>query len=199
MKIGLTGGIACGKSTVGAMLVHLGAALVDADQVAREVVLPGEPALGKIVAAFGSEVLHADGSLNRGALGNIVFQNPGKRRELESIVHPAIRERMKEQIQQHEEQSPGIPVIADVPLLYETGQDKQYEQVIVVYIPRELQLKRLMERNPDLTKDQALGRIEAQLDIEEKRRRASWVIDNSGDIEATRLQVEALWGRIVRC
>lgn len=199
MKIGLTGGIACGKSTVGAMLVQLGAALVDADQVAREVVLPGEPALGKIAAAFGSEVLHADGSLNRGALGNIVFQNPGKRRELESIVHPAIRERMKEQIQQHEEQSPGIPVIADVPLLYETGQDKQYEQVIVVYIPRELQLKRLMERNPDLTKDQALGRIEAQLDIEEKRRRASWVIDNSGDIEATRLQVEALWGRIVRC
>ncbi|WP_270169756.1 dephospho-CoA kinase [Paenibacillus sp. SYP-B4298] len=199
MKIGLTGGIACGKSTVGAMLVQLGAALVDADQVAREVVLPGEPALGKIVAAFGSEVLHADGSLNRGALGNIVFQNPGKRRELESIVHPAIRERMKEQIQQHEEQSPGIPVIADVPLLYETGQDKQYEQVIVVYIPRELQLKRLMERNPDLTKDQALGRIEAQLDIEEKRRRASWVIDNSGDIEATRLQVEALWGRIVPC
>lgn len=199
MKIGLTGGIACGKSTVGAMLVQLGAALVDADQVAREVVLPGEPALGKIAAAFGSEVLHADGSLNRGALGNIVFQNPGKRRELESIVHPAIRERMKEQIQQHEEQSPGIPVIADVPLLYETGQDKQYEQVIVVYIPRELQLKRLMERNPDLTKDQALGRIEAQLDIEEKRRRADWVIDNSGDIEATRLQVEALWGRIVRC
>lgn len=199
MKIGLTGGIACGKSTVGAMLVQLGAALVDADQLAREVVLPGEPALDEIVAVFGGDVLHADGSLNRGALGSIVFEEADKRRRLESIMHPAIRRRMQERIQHHEDRSPCMPVIADVPLLYETGQDKQYEQVIVVYIPRELQLKRLMERNPDLTKDQALRRIAAQLDIEEKRQRADWVIDNSGTTDDTRRQVEALWQRIAPC
>ncbi|MBJ6363774.1 dephospho-CoA kinase [Paenibacillus sp. GCM10012307] len=199
MKIGLTGGIACGKSSVGAMLVQCGAALIDADQIAREVVLPGEPALGEIVDLFGHEVLQTDGTLNRSALGEIVFHDADKRRQLESIMHPAIRVKMRERIAKHEAQFPDVPIFADVPLLYETGQDKLYDSVVVVYVPRSQQLIRLLNRHPGMTEEQAVNRIEAQMDIELKRQRADWVIDNSGTLEETRSQVETLWERLVRC
>ncbi|SFE49547.1 dephospho-CoA kinase [Paenibacillus catalpae] len=190
MKIGLTGGIATGKSTVAAMLVERGALLVDADQVAREVVMPGEPALEAVASAFGQAVIHTDGTLNRKALGGIVFNNRESLAQLESILHPAIRNRMQQQIRQYEEQSQ--LVVADIPLLYETGQEGLYDGIMVVYVPQQLQLKRLMERN-GLPEEEALRRIGLQMDIEQKRSRADWVIDNSGSLEETRRQVDDFW------
>ncbi|UVI28481.1 dephospho-CoA kinase [Paenibacillus spongiae] len=193
MKLGLTGGIASGKSTVSAMLVKLGAKLVDADQVAREVVLPGEPALGRIVARFGQAVLNEDGTLNRSKLGSLVFTpDKQKLKDLESILHPAIRARMQERMDAYLQEDPNLLVIADIPLLYETGQAELYDAVMVVYVPAEMQLQRLMERE-GLTEEQASLRIGLQMDIEEKKRLATYVIDNSGSLEATERQVRQFW------
>jgi len=194
--IGLTGGIACGKSTVAAMLAELGAFVVDADRIAREVVMPGEPALAEVAAVFGQAVIRDDGSLDRKKLGEIVFADPEKRKRLEAILHPAIRERMWATIRRVKADEPGRIVVADIPLLYETGQEHLYDGVIVVYVPRVVQIERLLQRNPELSEAQARERIQAQMDIERKKELADWVIDNSGDPEATRRQVEALWRRL---
>ncbi|MBD2846507.1 dephospho-CoA kinase [Paenibacillus sp. IB182496] len=193
MKIGLTGGIASGKSTVGALLTERGAVVVDADQLAREVVLPGEPALAEVARRFGASVLHEDGTLDRKALGAIVFGDRVRLTELEGILHPAIRQRMRERLDQLEAEDPGRLHIADVPLLYETGQAAAYGRVLVVYVPREVQVQRLAARSPELTAEQAAARVDLQMDIEEKRRRADWVVDNSGTREETRRQLDALW------
>lgn len=193
MKLGLTGGIASGKSTVSAMLVKLGAKLVDADQVAREVVLPGEPALEQVVARFGQAVLNEDGTLNRSKLGSLVF-TPDKQnlKDLEAILHPAIRARMQERMDAYLKEDPNLLVIADIPLLYETNQAHLYDAVMVVYVPLEKQLQRLMERE-GLTEEESSMRIKLQMDIEEKKRLANYVIDNSGSLEDTRRQVGQFW------
>lgn len=196
MIIGLTGGIACGKSTVAAMLSERGAFVADADLIAREVVMPGEPALEAIAGEFGTAVIRDDGTLDRRKLGEIVFADPDRRRRLESILHPAIRERMWEQIHKAKADKPDRLVVADIPLLFETGQEGLYDGVLVVYIPRELQLQRLLARNPDLTEREARERIKAQMDIELKRLRADWVIDNSGTKDETARQVDALWNEL---
>lgn len=192
MIIGLTGGIATGKSTVGSMLAGLGARLVDADAVAREIVLPGEPALEAIVSSFGQAVLQPDGTLNRSALGGIVFQDPDALAKLEAITHPAIRKRMWDRIHTYAEENPDGLIIGDVPLLYETKQESLYEGVLVVYVPEEQQIARLMKRNA-MPEEEARRRVSLQLDIEEKRRRADWVIDNSGTLEETQEQVLRFW------
>lgn len=192
MKIGLTGGIASGKSTIANMLVERGALLVDADQVAREVVLPGESALEAIASAFGQAVLETDGSLNRKKLGDIVFRDKASLRALEAITHPAIRERMQDRIHTFEEQYPDRLVVADVPLLYETNQKHLYDAVMVVYVPSEVQIARLMERNT-VTEEEARRRVLLQMDIEQKRDLAEWVIDNSGTIEETERQINNFW------
>lgn len=191
MIIGLTGGIACGKSTVAAMLVARGAALVDADQVAREVVMPGEAALSAVVRQFGQAVLAEDGTLNRSALGQLVFGDREQLKKLEAILHPAIRERMQARLRRYEAEDPARLAIADIPLLYETGQADSYPGVLVVYVPQALQLERLLARSPEMTEEQARSRIALQMDIEEKRRRADWVIDNSGTLAETEQQVAA--------
>ncbi|BBH18969.1 dephospho-CoA kinase [Paenibacillus baekrokdamisoli] len=192
MKFGLTGGIACGKSTVSAMLVERGAKLVDADQFAREVVLPGEAALHAIVAAFGQAILNDDGTLNRSELGSLVFGNAERLKQLEDILHPAIRTRMWERMNAYEQDNPSQLIIADIPLLYETGQASLYDGIIVVYVPRAVQIQRLMTRN-SMTTEQAETRIALQMDIEEKKRLADYVIDNSGTLEQTSVQVERFW------
>jgi dephospho-CoA kinase len=192
MIIGLTGGIACGKSTVAAMLVARGAFLVDADAVAREVVEPGEPALEAIASAFGQAVKKADGTLDRKKLGAIVFEDRDKLRQLEAILHPAIRARMKARIDAYAQANPGKLAVADVPLLFETGQASAYEGVLVVYVPRAVQIERLMRRD-GIDEEKAKQRIALQMDIEEKRKRATWVIDNSGTVEQTEQQVERFW------
>ncbi|MBM7564087.1 dephospho-CoA kinase [Paenibacillus sacheonensis] len=192
LKLGLTGGIACGKSTVAAMLVARGAKLVDADQAAREVVLPGEPALAAIVAAFGQAVLNEDGTMNRAEVGRLVFDNRERLTALEGILHPAIRNRMWEQIRAYEAEDPKQLIIADIPLLYETGQAGLYDAVMVVYVPKRVQMERLMTRN-SLTHEQAQQRVGLQMDIEEKRGLADIVIDNSGTLANTEQQVDRFW------
>lgn len=192
MIIGLTGGIASGKSTVSQLLARRGAALVDADAVAREIVQPGEAALDDIASLFGQAVIQEDGSLNRKALGDIVFRDKSMLQKLESITHPAIRARMQEKIHKLAESDPKRLIVADVPLLYETQQEHLYEGVLVVYVPAGVQVERLMERN-NMAREEAERRVSLQMDIEEKRRRADWVIDNSDTLDETKQQVDHLW------
>lgn len=195
MLIGLTGGIASGKSTVSALMVKHGALLVDADQVAREVVEPGEQALLQIVEQFGQQILHADGSLNRAALGSLVFSDPDKLKKLESITHPAIRVRMQETIERYKQEQPNAIIVADIPLLFETKQTHLYEGIVVVYVPRSMQVDRLMARN-QISEAEANARIDLQMDIEEKRKLADWIIDNSKSIQHTEEQVIELIGKL---
>ncbi|WP_068773630.1 dephospho-CoA kinase [Paenibacillus sp. FJAT-26967] len=189
MNIGLTGGIACGKSTVSAMLVRRGAILIDADRIAREVVEPGSPVLAEVAAHFGQDILLPDGSLHRKKLGEYVFRSEEARRKLESLLHPSIRSLMKERMEASERDFPDKLVVVDVPLLYESGLEGMFSHVMVVYVPREVQLKRLMARDT-LTVEQAEARLEAQWPIERKKELADILIDNSGAIEETDKQVE---------
>lgn len=192
MNIGLTGGIACGKSTVANMLVSRGAILIDTDRIAREVVEPGEPALLEVARHFGQAVLREDGTLDRQRLGAIVFADADKRRELEAVLHPRIRERMLERMAQAERDFPGKLTVVDVPLLYESRMEPLFQEVMVVYVPREVQLQRLMARD-GLTENEAEQRLSAQWPIEEKKRKADVVIDNSGGLERTEEQISHYW------
>jgi dephospho-CoA kinase len=192
VNIGLTGGIATGKSTVAKMLVQRGAMLIDLDQIAREVVAPGQPALAQIAERFGQAILQPDGSLDRKRLGAIVFADEERRKELEQITHPAIRSVMKTRMQEYERDHPDKLVVVDVPLLFESGLSPMYDRVVVVYVPRSEQLRRLMERDK-LTREDAEKRLNAQMDIEQKKRLADVVIDNSGSLEETERQIEQLW------
>lgn len=196
MIVGLTGGIACGKSTVSRMLEARGGKIVDADRIAREVVLPGRPALQKIVEAFGPEMLMEDGTLHRKRLGSVVFRDEAKRRQLEAITHPEITKEMARRIEELKRTAPEPLIIVDVPLLLEgsPGKREMYEEIVVVYVPRETQLKRLMERD-GLSEEEANQRIDAQLPIEQKRAMADVVIDNSGTLEETERQVDAYVAR----
>jgi dephospho-CoA kinase len=190
--IGLTGGIASGKSTVSSLLLELGAALVDADRIAREVVLPGEPTLEEVVSAFGQAIIAEDGSLHRKKLGEIVFADPQLRKKLESILHPAIRARMKEQMLRLEMENPKRLVVVDIPLMYESGLQDWFEEILLVYVPVEVQLQRLMSRD-GLSKAEAQSRLAAQWSIEDKRELATVIIDNSGTLEETKRQVQAYY------
>lgn len=189
MNIGLTGGIACGKSTVSQMLVQRGAMLVDADRIAREVVEPGSPALEQIANRFGREVLLPDGALDRKKLGEIVFGNPEALKDLQNITHPSIRALMRERMHQYEQEYPDKLVVVDVPLLYESGLQSMFEAVMVVYVPRHVQLDRLVLRD-SLTIEQAEKRLQAQMDIEQKKAKADILIHNEGSLAQTEDQVE---------
>jgi dephospho-CoA kinase len=192
LKIGLTGGIACGKSTVASMLVRRGANLIDADLLAREAVLPGTPALKQIAERFGASVIREDGTLDRKALGQIVFRDEAARKDLEAITHPPIRAMLRERMEAFEREMPDKPVVADIPLLFESKLQHLFDETLLVYIPAELQKRRLMERD-GLTAEQAELRIAAQMPIEEKRKLADTVIDNSGSLEETERQVDRYW------
>jgi len=193
--IGLTGGIATGKSTVAGMLQSHGAVIVDLDVLAREVVQPGTPVLARIADRFGSDVVDADGALDRAALGAIVFADPGARLELERLTHPAVIELMQQQIGEAAARDAPV-VVVDVPLLFETGREELFEGTLLVYAPPETQLRRMLARD-GLDAADAQQRINAQLPIDDKRLRATWVIDNGGDIAATESQVQAWWGEAI--
>ncbi len=195
MIMGLTGGIASGKSTVSAMFVDKGARLVDADVIAREVMLPGHPVLAAAVQQFGEGILLPDGTLNRARLGEIVFNDSEARQKLNALTHPAIRREIKNRMNALEQEDPQRLILVDIPLLYESELDNLFQKITVVYVPRELQLARLMERNR-LTPEQAEGRLQAQMDIEQKRSRANYVIDNSHDLAHAKQQVDVLWDRL---
>ncbi|CAM3138297.1 dephospho-CoA kinase [Sporolactobacillus spathodeae] len=190
IRIGLTGGIASGKSTVATWLKEMGFPLIDADQIARDVVRPGEEGLVRLVARFGRGVLHADGSLDRGKLGRLVFADQEKRKELNALLHPLIRRRMRETLDALQAQ--GLPVVfLDIPLLFESGLEDWTDRSIVVYVPQPIQLKRLMERN-QLGEEEAMARIRAQMPLAEKRKMATAVIDNSGPQVQTHEQLRDL-------
>jgi len=184
--IGLTGGIGTGKSTVSALLRMLGATVIDADEGARAVVEPGTPGLEAVVEEFGPGVLGPGGRLNRGALAEIVFKDPAKRARLEAITHPLVRDWMAARTAE----SRGV-VIHDVPLLFEGGRRPGYEQTILVYAPDEVAVQRLLAKG--MSEEQARARIAAQMPIEEKRRLADHVIDNSDGLPQTERQVRDLW------
>jgi dephospho-CoA kinase len=193
--IGLTGGIATGKSTVTRMLADHGATVIDADELAREAVRPGEPALDLVVQRFGPEVVQADGALDRARLGEIVFADAAARRDLERITHARIIELMQERIAAALAGDAPL-VVVDIPLLFENGREGLFEGVMLVYAPPEVQIRRLRERN-GLDEESARRRLAAQLPIDEKRDRATWILDNTGDLDATRRAVDAWWERAV--
>lgn len=189
--IGLTGGIASGKTSVAKLLERLGAPVVDADQLAREVVEPGERALAQIAESFGNGVLNTDGSLNRAALGEIVFADPEKRRKLESITHPAIKERAQEKLARLKAAGAKIAFYV-APLLIEAGITSRVHEVWVVYLDHETQLARLMARD-GLSREAALSRIASQMPMEEKKRLGRVVIDNRGSREDLEAEVLRVW------
>lgn len=189
--IGLTGGIASGKSTVSGMLRSLGAKVIDADQIAREVVQPGCAALKEIAAVFGSSVLSDNGGLNREVLGKIVFNNSEARQKLNNITHNRICEQVWKAIVQLEREGYNM-VVLDVPLLFETGWDAQVNEVWVVAVPIDVQIDRLMKRNR-FTRAEALARIASQMDLKSKVERADVIIDNGASKDVTRRQVVEAW------
>lgn len=193
--IGLTGGIATGKSTVAALLSERGATVIDADALARDVVAPGQPALDEIRARFGDGVIAADGSLNRPSVAGIVFNDVTARRDLERITHPRVRELMQRRIAGALAADATL-VVADVPLLFETNSERLYEGVMLVYAPPEVQTARLMARG-GLDEHAAGARVAAQMPIDAKRERATWVIDNSGSLVDTEQQVSRWWDALV--
>jgi dephospho-CoA kinase len=194
MNLGLTGGIATGKSTVSAMLVRRGAKLIDADQIAREVVLPGSPVLAQVSERFGKAVLQEDGGLHRKKLGEIIFADPSARKELENILHPPIRMIMKERMRTWETEHPHDLVVVDIPLLFESNLQSMFSEVMLVYTTTEIQLERLMRRE-GIGMFEAQLRLKAQMEIDKKKTLADIVIDNSGTVEETEKQIDDFWHR----
>ncbi|OGP81228.1 MAG: dephospho-CoA kinase [Deltaproteobacteria bacterium RBG_16_64_85] len=191
---GLTGGIGTGKSTVSRMFREEGLAVVDADRIAREVTAPGRPAYEAIVRRFGREVLLPDGRIDRKKLGGIVFSDAAKRAELEEITHPEIAIGIAAEIHRLESEGHRIAIV-DAALIHETGRRARFEAVIAVHCGRMQQVRRLVERD-GISDQQALRRIAAQMNPDEKARASEHVIDNSGDRASTRAQVRALVERI---
>jgi len=185
MRVGLTGGVASGKSTVAVMLRDLGVVVVDADALAREVVAPGTPGLTAVVAEFGPDVLDADGALDRAALGRLVFGDPARRAALEAIVHPLVRARAAEL----ESSAPeGTLVVHDIPLLVETGQVGRFDAVLVVDVPTQVQVDRAV-RDRGWPEEEARSRIAAQASREDRLAAATYVLDNTGTREDLRQRV----------
>jgi dephospho-CoA kinase len=182
--IGLTGGIASGKSTVSRALRELGAIIIDADEVAHAIIEPGKPAWEDIVEHFGSEVLNPDQTIDREKLGAIVFNDPEKLQVLNQITHPRVGEQFKQMIKDIKSQQADAVLFIEVPLLYETHMDRICDEVWVVWVDEETQIQRLMKRD-GLSREDALKRIDAQMSLDEKARRADFVIDNRFSVEET--------------
>ena len=192
LKVGLTGSIAVGKTFVLGVLSELGCRVIDADAVARQVVLPGSLGLKSVAEAFGEKVLKSDGSLNRARLGEIVFADEAKRQQLNSILHPFIIAAQDAQLRELELQDPKGIVVVDAALMIESGGYKRFDKLIVVHCRPEIQLQRLMRRNK-LSREEAEQRIATQMPQEEKKRYADYLIDTSGDFAETRRQTEDVY------
>jgi len=196
LSVGLTGGIASGKSTVDRMLVERGAHLIDTDQLARQVVEPGSPALAEIAAAFGPQVIAADGNLDRARMRAIAFGDPQARAKLDAITHPRINQLVRAEMARLEALDPQGVVIVDVPLLFETGGDKRYDCTVLVYVPHHEQLERLMARD-HCSLPAARQALDAQMPLENKKKKADFLVDNSGSLDETLKQVEHLWQKLL--
>ena len=194
-RIGLTGGIASGKSTVGAMLRQMGAVVIDTDWIAHEVTAPGSGAVMEMSRRYGSDIVKEDGSLRRDAVGKIVFSDPVEKKWLEALLHPLIRAEAEKQAQAAFEAGQKV-VVLDVPLLFESGWNGQVDEIWTVYVPREIQEVRLQRRD-GYTESEIADRLASQWPIDEKAKRADVVIDNTGLPESTRRQVEVAWNAVV--
>lgn len=189
LRVGLTGGIGSGKSAVAGMLREHGVAVLEADDVAREVVRPGEPAYDEVRQAFGSEILQQNGEIDRATLATIVFASRERLDRLNRIVHPRVLERAERWLDEQEKQGVRLAVV-EAPLLIETGFHRRLDRLVVVWCRPEQQIERLAGRG--MSREDAERRIAAQMNVEEKKRLANDLIDNSGSIEETRRQVAAL-------
>lgn len=194
IRVGLTGGIGSGKSTVAQMLQAHGAVVIDADAISRELVEPGEPALHALVDEFGDSIIAADGSLLRGTLAAIAFATPDGTARLNAIMHPLIAAESRRRIERAAQNGADI-VVYDMPLLLETGQRDLVDLVVVVDVPVETQARRAVDLR-GLDEADVRRRIEVQADRSERLAAADVVIDNSGSVERTREQVDALWARL---
>lgn len=197
LKVGLTGSIAVGKSHVLSVLAELGCYVIDADQIAREVVEPGTPGLIAVAAYFGDAVLRANGTLDREKLGAIVFANEEARLKLNSLLHPLIIARQDELLRAHETQERNGIAVIDAALMIESGGHKRLDKLIVVHCDPEIQLQRLMRRD-GLSREAAEKRIRAQMPQEEKMKYADFLVDTSGEFADTRAQVETVYAQLKR-
>ncbi len=196
LVVGLTGNIGSGKSTVAGILEARGVPLIDADLLAREAVAPGAPALAAIAERFGRSVLTPAGALDRAALRAIVFANPADRASLDAIVHPAVKALRDARLADLRARRAPV-VVCDIPLLFETGLDREVDVTVLVDAPLDVRLARIL-RNRGLSRDEALAMAAAQLPAEDKRARADYVIENDGSIEELRERVNAVWTAIDR-
>jgi dephospho-CoA kinase len=190
--IGLTGGIASGKSAVSQILQGLGMQVIDADGIAHEILATDAAIKQEVVAAFGAEVLTAAGAVDRGRLGNIIFQDAERRRVLERILHPLIRDELWKRAREGNDD-----VVLEVPLLIEQGEHARVDLVVVVYAARECQIQRLMGRDT-ISREEAVSRIATQLPLEEKVSYAQYIINNNGSLEETEEQVLRFYQAVIR-
>lgn len=196
MKIvGLTGNIASGKTEVAKIFEELGAKIIDADEIAREVVEPGEPAWQEVLDEFGRDILNSDGSINRKKLGEIIFNDDEKREQLNRITHPRIMNKIKETIDTYKKENVKLVVIEAALIVEKRGLLKVIDELIVVSAEEETQIGRIMTRD-GLQKEEAISRIVAQMPISEKVKHATYIIDNSGTLGETRKQVEEIWKKL---
>ena len=188
----LTGGIGTGKSAVAKFFLEMGAHIIDTDLIAREVVEPGRPAYLEVAEYFGAEVINPNGTLNRELLRARIIRDRAMREKLNTITHPRIGAVVAERIEASWRLSDGMPIIVDVPLLYEVGWDRFFAEVILAYAPVSIQIARLIERDA-IDRETAELAVAAQMNIEEKKKKAAFVIDNSGTLKKTRVQVVRLF------
>lgn len=195
--IALTGGIASGKSTIARRLESLGAVVVDADQIVRDVQAPGAPVLGEIATAFGGHLIDGEGALDRAALGAIVFSDPEALARLNGIVHPAVRRESQRRFEAAFAANPHAIVVYDVPLLVEARVDDHWDAIVVAHAPAEVRLRRLIELR-GMPPQEAQNRIDAQVPDEKRLAIADVVIDTAGSLAQTEQQVDALWRRLTQ-
>lgn len=196
LLLGVTGGVGTGKTTVAKMFEELGAPIIDFDVLARVVVEPGRPAYQDIVNFFGEQVLAEDKTLDREKLRSIVFRDMEKRKKLEGFTHPRIGEEFMTLVEKHSENKDNVIIQVVIPLLIETHMQALFNHLLMVYVPEEVQLKRLMERD-NIDKDLAMSIIRSQIPVEEKKGYCDLVIDNAGSLEETRRQVESVWQKLL--
>jgi dephospho-CoA kinase len=197
LRVGLTGSIGVGKSFVTSVFVELGCRVLDADQTAREVVMPGTPGLKALVDVFGKDILSTDGTLDRKRLGALIFADQNKREQLNHTLHPFIIARQDEILNGWEAEDPNGIGIVDAALMIESGGYKRFDKLIVVHCRLEVQLERLMLRDK-LSRDEALRRINSQMPQEEKQRYADYLIDTSDGFELTRSRSVEIYNRLIR-
>ena len=195
MIVGLTGGVGSGKSLVSGFLSELGARIIDADKIAREILEPGEEAYKNVVEEFGKEVTLPDGSIDRKKLGSIVFSDPSRRKLLESLTHPEIIKRMKERAAKILTEDPKELIVFDAPLLIEAGLESDVDKIVVVFSETEDQIRRLKAKE-GLTRNETLARIRSQLPMEEKLGYADYVIRNTGSIEELKEEAEKFYRKL---